>query len=236
MFSTSYRDSSHRTTTYDGIVESASAGLHEKAFGHFRQFVSPGAKVLDLGSGMGAWAKRLHDGNYNVTACDLDADRPPFDFPYMAVNLNQDFGGRFAEGGYDAVTIIEVIEHLENPRHVFRQIKQILRQNGIVLLTTPNASGVYSRLRFFFTGEMAMFSNDAYVVNGHITPLTAWHLDKVIREQGFTVLRRGFHDAPFLPPRSSADLAKIIAWTCFRPLMFGAVGGQNLLFVLKNEG
>src|SRR5438270_2049878 len=171
-----------RSSSYEGLPAGA-AGLHEKAFGLFRKYVSPGARVLDLGSGSGAWAKRLHDASYAVTACDFQVRQSPlgqgvpkerFEFPYHQVNLNQNFAETLGNGGFDAVSIMEVIEHLENPRHTFRQIKSLLKKGGVVLLTTPNASGLYSRLRFFFTGQMAMFMEGAYAIgHGHLTPLTA---------------------------------------------------------------
>jgi 2-polyprenyl-3-methyl-5-hydroxy-6-metoxy-1,4-benzoquinol methylase len=219
-----------------GLPEKAAKGLHAAAFELFRKHVRPGAKVLDLGSGAGAWAKRLFDASYSVTACDLEAPTEATEFPYRAVDLNQNFGEMFGNEQFDAVSIVEVIEHLENPRHIFRQIKSLLKRGGVVLLTTPNASGLYSRLRFFFTGQMAMFTDAAYAIgHGHITPLTAWQLEKIFSENGMKALERRFHDAPFFPPRSSGDIAKVIAWLAFRPFMFGTVGGQIILYAVKNE-
>ncbi len=227
--------SKHREIRYQGLIEQAAAGLHAKAFDLFKKHVPLNAVVLDLGSGDGAWAKRLHDAAYKVTACDLRA-RDKRDFPYILADLNDDFGATFPKGGYDAVSFIEVIEHLENPRHSFRQIRELLKDGGLVLLTTPNASGVYSRVRFFFTGEMSMFTDGAYALDhGHITPLTSWHLEKVFLENGFSVVERRFHDAPFIPPKSLRDLAKVFSWIVFRPFMFGTVGGQCALYLLKKE-
>ena len=68
-----------------------------------------------------------------------------------------------------------------------------------MLLTTPNASGLHSRVRFFFTGQMSQFRDAEYGVGGHITPMTVWELEKVFAENGFTVLERRIHDAPFHP-------------------------------------
>ena len=79
-----------------------------------------------------------------------------------------------------------------------------------------------------------MFTDAAYSIGlGHITPLTAWQLEKIFLESGFTIVERCFHDAPFIPPRSFGDMAKIIASMSFRPFMFGTVGGQSILYVLK---
>jgi SAM-dependent methyltransferase len=204
--------SQHRMSMYGGIQEGAAAGLHERAFALLRRHVPAGMRVLDLGSGPGAFALRLHDAGYKVTACDLTErdDRP---FPYRVVDLNGTFATAFAGERFDAISFVEVIEHLENPRGVFREIAQLLNPGGVLLLTTPNASGVYSRVRFFFTGQMSMFTDGSYGIgHGHITPLTVWQLEKVFAEGGYTILERSFHDAPFFPPRSIGDLAKTAAW------------------------
>jgi 2-polyprenyl-3-methyl-5-hydroxy-6-metoxy-1,4-benzoquinol methylase len=229
--------SKHRMTVYDGLNECAAAGLHAFAFRLFTKYVPPNSNVLDLGSGEGAWAKRLHDASYKVTACDAEVRTGrDFPFPYGKADLNANFSDNFPKGEYDAISFVEVIEHLENPRHSFRQIAALLKDGGLVLVSTPNASGLYSRVRFFFTGQMAMFTDAAYAVGpGHITPLTAWQLEKVFMENGFSVLERAFHDAPFFPARSAGDLAKVLAWVVFRPFMFGIVGGQSIVYVLKKK-
>ena len=227
--------SRHRTSTYGGTVECAAPGLHAFAFRLFGEYVAPGSNVLDLGSGEGAWEKRLHDALYKVTACDAQV-RDGLPFPYQEADLNGSFSDNFPKREYDAISFIEVIEHLENPRHCFRHIAALLKDGGLVLVSTPNASGLYSRIRFFFTGQMAMFTDAAYCVGpGHITPLTVWQLEKVFMENGFSVLKRAFHDAAFIPPRSLGDFAKVIAWLVFRPFMFGTVGGQSVVYVLKKN-
>lgn len=229
--------SKHRTTTYGGLNECAAAGLHAFAFELFKKYVPANASVLDLGSGEGAWATRLHDASYRVTACDVEvrAGRN-YPFTYAQADLNANFGDGFSKGAYDAISFIEVIEHLENPRHCLRQIRAVLKEGGLALISTPNASGLYSRVRFFFTGQMAMFTDAAYAVGpGHITPLTAWQLEKVFLESGFSILERGFHDAPFFPPKSAGDLAKTVSWVAFRPFMLGTVGGQSILYVVKKN-
>jgi len=78
-----------------------------------------------------------------------------------------------------------------------------------------------------------MFNDDCYRGSGHITPMTAWQLEKIFSENNMKVLERRFHDAPFLPPRSSGDFAKIVAWLVFRVFMFGTVGADHLVHSQK---
>jgi SAM-dependent methyltransferase len=228
--------SSKRNTSvyYAGLLENTAPGLHEKAFTLFRKYAPPPCTVLDLGGGSGAWPKRLHDASYSVTFCDIDP-QGDCEFPYRQIDLNQDFSREFEHEEFGAVCLLEIIEHLENPRHTCRQLRSLLKKGGMVILTTPNASGLYSRVRFFFTGQMAMFTDGDYGVGGHITPMTVWQLEKVFSENGLTVLERGFHDAPFFPPRSLGEIAKIVSWLFFRPFMFGTVGGQNIMYILRKD-
>jgi hypothetical protein len=94
---------------------------------------------------------------------------------------------------------------------------------------------------------MAMFTDSAYgirradgslcrpVSGSHITPLTAWQLEKIFSESDLKLLERRFHDAPFFPSRSTGDFAKITAWLVFRMFMFGTVGGQIILYILRDD-
>jgi SAM-dependent methyltransferase len=174
----------------------------------------------------------MHRG-YDVRAFDV-VPRPDGDIRVEAVDLNGAFSHVVSEP-VDAVTLIEVMEHLENPRHVLREAARMLKPDGALFLTTPNASGVYSRVRFFFTGELAMFTDLNYAGSGHITPITAWYLDKAFRDTGFGLIERRFHDAPFLPPRSAGDAAKVVSWCALRPFMRGTVGGQVAMVVARRS-
>jgi 2-polyprenyl-3-methyl-5-hydroxy-6-metoxy-1,4-benzoquinol methylase len=78
---------------------------------------------LDLGSGPGAWVRRLHDASYAVTACDFTAPKEKFEFPYYQLDSNQNFATRFESEAFDAVCIVEVIEHLKIQGTLFGRLR-----------------------------------------------------------------------------------------------------------------
>jgi 2-polyprenyl-3-methyl-5-hydroxy-6-metoxy-1,4-benzoquinol methylase len=224
--------SRYENDRYEGYCVHAYPGLHDKLEAILLKHAPLPGDVLDLGCGSGAWGKRLCDRGYLVEGVDIEAhgERP---FPFRVVDLNTDFSSQF-EKKYSVVTAIELAEHIENPRHLLRQIKKLLKPGGTVLLSTPNASSLYSRARFFLTGTMASFTDLSYKTIGHITPITAWQMEKMIEESGFEVLEFQFADSKFLPPTSVADFVKAFCWVALRPFMMGKVGGQSMIVVLRN--
>jgi len=53
---------------------------------------------------------------------------------------------------FDAVVSIDGIEHIERPFDFIRQCARILRNQGWLILSTPNVSSLRSRWRWFLTG------------------------------------------------------------------------------------
>ena len=47
---------------------------------------------------------------------------------------------------FDVITLINVIEHLTEPAVVLNKLSKLLKPKGILLIHTPNVSGIYSRI------------------------------------------------------------------------------------------
>ena len=110
-----------------------------------------GKKVLDLSCGGGATSKMLTSHGFEVVATDYT---PPPSIQGIhrvaGVDLNEYLP--FRSAAFNGVNLIEVIEHIEHQAQLIREISRVLREGGVMVISTPNILNVLSRLRFLFTG------------------------------------------------------------------------------------
>lgn len=129
----------------DEITSMAAPGVHRRVLDLMRN--EPRGRVLDLGAGKGNISTELKKLDFHVIACDIN----PQLFRIKGIrcdyaDLNQKLP--YETESFDYVMCVEVIEHLENPHHVIREIARVLRPEGKVVVTTPNIANFYSRLHF----------------------------------------------------------------------------------------
>lgn len=102
-----------------------------------------GRRVVDFGAGLGSMSRALLEAGAAVTAVD----------PYSAAELRRQgidahdaLEDLSTSAPFDGCTAIEVFEHLREPWTVMAQIRSLLRPEGFLLITTPNAEGLKPRL------------------------------------------------------------------------------------------
>jgi 2-polyprenyl-3-methyl-5-hydroxy-6-metoxy-1,4-benzoquinol methylase len=162
----------------------ASATVHNTVLDVLRS-IQPDGPLLDFGAGVGNFAKELLR-NFNLTrlvGADLlpRPDELPESIEWIQSDLNDSLLLR--EASFDVITAVEVIEHLENPRAVFRELRRLLRPDGILVLSTPNQESLRSYITLMLNGHFASFRSQNYPA--HITALLSEDFVRICRETGF---------------------------------------------------
>ena len=108
----------------------------------------PGGKLLDLGCAMGFLLEAAETAGFQGWGLDLNPE---------AVGIaKQRFGDRVAQGVldesafpgvvFDAVTLIDVLEHVPDPTALLAQVRGRLAPGGVLAALLPNAASLTRRL------------------------------------------------------------------------------------------
>jgi ubiquinone/menaquinone biosynthesis C-methylase UbiE len=106
-----------------------------------------GKEILDVGCSIGSLSKNIVDSGFKVTGIDVLEESIKIANEFYA-SKNSKFEVRdlinqpFPENSFDCITFLETIEHVLNPALFLKEFHRILKNNGCVILSTPNATSL----------------------------------------------------------------------------------------------
>jgi len=223
---------------YNGIQEMAAYRLHSDAIEILNPYLTMGMHLLDFGCGQGAFSQRLIDRGMIVDACDINTDQIK---AKVNKKFNLDFNmeihpDSFSEK-YDALIALEILEHLQNPWKYLNDCMKLLKDNGIILLSTPNISNFVSRLRFFMRGSLTAFEKPD-LVHGHITPLSYIQIENLCSQVGFEIVKQGYAGTVPIFHLSGFSVFSFFRNTILPllyPFMSGPKRGRALVYILRKN-
>lgn len=100
-------------------------------------------KILDVGCGVGLGLRLInllypHKKLYGVDISERAIDRLKRDLPNAILKCEQVPPLSFSDNFFDTVICTEVLEHLEKPQDLLKEIARVLKDNGDFLVTVPN--------------------------------------------------------------------------------------------------
>jgi 2-polyprenyl-3-methyl-5-hydroxy-6-metoxy-1,4-benzoquinol methylase len=221
---------------YNGIQEMAAYGLHSDVFKMLTPFLKKEMHILDFGCGKGAFSQRLVDAGMKVDGCDIDTDQIKAKVDRkITLDLNKGDLKNSVTDKYDLIVALEIIEHLQNPWKYLADCMELLKDGGIIVLSTPNIASFPSRLRFFMRGTLLAFEKSD-LKHGHITPLSYVQLENMFDFFKLEVLKKGYAGPiPMLHffGLSTFSIFRNSILPLFYPFMSGPKRGRALVYILK---
>lgn len=211
----------HNKINADEKDQSLISGMFREAFLPLKDLLTPTSRVkladrqgqgrvLDVGCGRGRFLADMAKHGWDTHGIDLEQ---------KAVNIANDRRGVVAtcapiqkfetKGNFDLVTMWHSLEHMHNPRQVLGQVKELIADDGRLIVEVPNFDS-------FLASYLSEYWYDLDVPRHlvHFTPRSIQHLGK---ETGFNIesihwrpsarslsgtLR--FAKVPIVPPRPIA--------------------------------
>jgi ubiquinone/menaquinone biosynthesis C-methylase UbiE len=178
----------------------------KKAF--IRENVGKGKRVLDIGCGEGYVSSVLVGDN---EVFGLEIAEPAIEEAkkkgIKAVPSNlEDIP--FPDRNFDVVLALDILEHLFDPVFVLREANRVLKDEGMLIISVPNAANVYSRLIFTLTGELkdaaeiSEIRSPEFLFSEHIRFFSAKKIRKTLQPAGFRIKIFRYYLQPYFvnPP------------------------------------
>jgi SAM-dependent methyltransferase len=131
---------------------------------------------LDIGFGQGALLDAAARGGFQPHGTELSG---------VALAKGEARGFKTApgtegleDGSFDVVSLVELVEHVEDPGRFLSESRRVLRRGGCLYLTTPNA---WSLNRWLLGSAWSVFCPP-----DHVTIFTPQGLRRLLQRAGFT--------------------------------------------------
>lgn len=115
--------------------------------------------ILDIGCGWGDFLEVCRDENIPYLGID---DSPEAIEICKKKHLNCHRGIEFSQHKeFDAITLFQTIEHIQNPHPLLKSASKLLKPGGIILITTPNND---SPLRKLNKSKWSVYNTNSHFV------------------------------------------------------------------------
>lgn len=175
-----------------------------------------GKKVLDVGSAQGWYIKYLKDLGFEVTASDVERKVAFDDLDFVEASI---LDLPFADGSFDTVLAINVLEHIEDEDRALAELHRVTRER--VLLSVPNADdSLLQKYNLTFRHQTD---------KSHYREYSREDIDDKLQEAGFTVKKIAL-DGPVIP----TVFAEFLPTAAFRSIVRKLINWLFTAGVLKN--
>lgn len=169
---------------YSGAFELEDEMLaqHARTLASLEQVV-PAGRLLDVGSGPGFLLRAARERRWNAVGLDPS----PFAVAQARRNGFEAHQGMLeevdlAERSFDALALLQVIEHVTDPRPLLDACRRLLRPGGAIVVATPNPASMLARTK--------REGFNYWIPPIHCVWYTPRALTMVLRRAGFRVVSR----------------------------------------------
>lgn len=149
-------------------------------------------KVLDVGCASGFLTSRIaaffpYSESFGVDSYKEAVKFGQKAYPHIKFNHADAHKLPFKNAGFDLITCIETLEHLENPKKAISEMYRVLKNNGYVLIGQDTDNLLFKIIWMIWTKRSGKVWH-----NSHLHPYNPGKLEELIKECGFKIFKKKF--------------------------------------------
>lgn len=156
-----------------------------------------GKRVLDVKCGKGLLLPQLKGKRCEITGIDVFASENVDNgfAAYQQLDLDKKPHIPYPNESFDVIILADLIEHIKHPISILYEVRRVLKQDGIVIVSTGNIALWLYRI-------LLLMGNFPYGKRGvldetHMHLYTLSTLSQLMRRVGFRIMRRKATPIPF---------------------------------------
>jgi len=189
------------------------------------EWIPPGARLLEIGCSSGYLTRRFLARGGEVVGCDINRTalrQARLRLPAVPFACGEAERLPFADGSFDAIVMLEVIEHTSSDAWALSEVRRVLRAGGVLILSTPHRGlfawldphNLRKGLEKRFPRACAFAARRVRFESGQFTANLDYHrhyrLEEIARLLGPDfVLRRVHHGGLLLSPLAAAAISLV---------------------------
>jgi 2-polyprenyl-3-methyl-5-hydroxy-6-metoxy-1,4-benzoquinol methylase len=174
------------TNTSKGLIAGLYKNVRNRTMVMKRRLVEKATGIakgmhLDVGSGVGAFVNEMKSNGWNSTGLEPDEGARGVARQLYGIELSDiaEFY-RLPDGGFDAITLWHVLEHVHDLHRYINQLKTLLKERGILFIAVPNYT---SRDSAIYKEHWA-----AYDVPRHLYHFSPRSMEILMQRNGLKIL------------------------------------------------
>jgi len=146
-------------------------------------------RLLDIGCAEGLFPELAGKDGWDATGTEISHFAAQYGKEKLGLNIIQGelIDMKFPDNTFDAVTMWHVLEHTRDPIAVLREIRRILKDNGIFILAIPNMNNFLFQLAYRLIRGRRMHLFDPDDRELHLYHFTTETIRLALEKTGFSV-------------------------------------------------